>query len=155
MSREAEKKDSEEDETEVLKYPSAEKNERQNKPRSNQNPQFCSGHITLLLCFKRWIFREVGHNSTCLRWRTRQGMRLLLMAKRWESKLNIVTKSSKDSPLSERTGHGVVVEVEMHNLTPSHQVGFHFIFKSHPFSGGRRDSCGRGGRPERPKFRGG
>ena len=60
-----------------------------------------------------------------------------------EYKLNVVTKSSQvldqDSPLSARPGHRVVVEVELHNLTPSHQVGFQFIFEPDPFAGGRRD----------------
>ena len=59
----------------------------------------------------------------------------LLMYKRWELKLNFVTKSSQDSPLSERSGQNVVVEVELNNLTPSHQVDFQFIFKSHPNAG--------------------
>ena len=57
----------------------------------------------------------------------------LLMDKRWELKLNLVTKSSQDSPLSERSGPRVFVEVELHDLTPPHQVGFQFIFESQPF----------------------
>ena len=46
------------------------------------------------------------------------------------------------------------VVVELHDLTPSHQVDFHFICESHPFAGGRRDSGGEGGR-ERRRLRGG
>ena len=58
---------------------------------------------------------------------------LLLMDKRWELKLNVVTKSSQDSPLSERSGNRVAVEVELHDLTPPHQVDFYFIFETNPF----------------------
>ena len=52
-------------------------------------------------------------------------------------------KLSKDFPLSERSGHGMVVEVELHNFDPSHQVDFNLFHKSHGFAGGRGDSSGQ------------
>ena len=44
------------------------------------------------------------------------------MDKRWELELDHVIKSSQYSPISEHSGNKVVVEVQLHNLTPSHQM---------------------------------
>ena len=40
----------------------------------------------------------------------------------------LVTNPSKDSSFSERSGHRVDVEVELHSYTRSNQVDFHLSF---------------------------